>query len=411
MHFLFLALLLLLPVNLCASSTAKDFRIGEYRALSLFGEARIVPGVEYVSFTGDYGFDRLPSKDALERHIAQESALLANFHLRIINLEFMLPGISGREQDREIDRVTIDLMKRTGYNLVSRANNHAMDYGHEGVAYNTRLLQEAGFPMVGPRSLPVYKQAIGGRTVAVFALTDYTDRPDAAGLILNITDADLQLIKTELSDSDFRIAFVHLGSMSFYPSPHERAQVARILEAGADLVVCTGSHFTKGFVYKKGKPVVYDIGNHLLSFKDSATELIGMYFVAGFKHGKLVQLFVVPFHNAVFDGKTGPLTGAELASFNERLLDRSTSDPNRYYTDPSSLAKLKERLDRFDLDKLKEMRPRYVVYGLTILYHHYPVMFVVASFLVLVLVVASARWMLLRRRTRSTRRLARALNA
>ena len=107
---------LLLPLNLWAAPPANEFQIGDYRALALLGQAKILGDVHYVSFTGDFGFaGRLPSEEVVERHIAQESALLSNFQLKVINLEFMLPGNSKRELDRQIDRVTIDLMKRTGY--------------------------------------------------------------------------------------------------------------------------------------------------------------------------------------------------------------------------------------------------------------------------------------------------------
>ena len=75
-----------------------------------------------------------------------------NFQLKVINLEFILPGNSKRELDRQIDKVSIDLMKRAGYDLVSRANNHAIDHRPEGVSYNTELLQEAGLKMIGPRA-------------------------------------------------------------------------------------------------------------------------------------------------------------------------------------------------------------------------------------------------------------------
>ena len=131
---------LLFPLNLWAAPPANEFQIGDYRALVLLGQAKILGDVHYVSFTGDFGFaGRLPSTEAIERHIAQESALLSNFQLKVINLEFIFPGNSKRELDRQIDKVTIDLMKRTGYDLVSRANNHARDHRREGVSYNTNF--------------------------------------------------------------------------------------------------------------------------------------------------------------------------------------------------------------------------------------------------------------------------------
>lgn len=370
-YFLLLVLVLFPDV----SWSLEQFNIGDYRVLVLFGEARLAPDVNYVSFTGDFGFSgRLPTRNAIEKHVAQESALLANFELKVINLEFMLPGNSGLEADRQIDDVMIDMLKRSGYGVVSRANNHAMDLGDEGFDYNTRRLQQAGLGMIGPRAFPAYQWEMDGRRIAIFALTDYTDHPDSGGLILKINEPDLAMIREKVSAADFRIAFVHLGSMSFYPSPHEREQVNLVLDTGADLVVGTGSHFFKGFVKEKGKPVIYGIGNHMFSYVDGDTEPVGVHLVAGFRKGQLVQLFVVPFHNVIMKGNTGPLDEKAFASFQKTLLDRSTTDPSRYYSDPGSLAKLKERLLRLRFEDLKDLRARYVIYAVAIAFYHYPLL-------------------------------------
>ena len=400
----FLGLLFLSILVPYSSGSAAEFRIGDYRAIALMGEPRLLTGVQYVSFAGDYGFiPPLPGAAAIEGHVRQESALLANFQLRVINLEFLLPGNSGLDKDRQTDAVALDVLKRSGYHVVSRANNHAMDFGYAGVHHNTRLLGEAGFKMIGLRTSSVYNWEIDGHAIALFSLADDTDRPDAEGLVLGIDDADLRLIGEHSSNADFRIAFVHLGSLGFYPSPHERTQVKRILHAGADLVVCTGSHFVKGFLYEDGKPVFYGIGNHIFSGSGD-TEPVGIYAVAGLKDGKLVQLFVVPFHNAVFGEKTYALDESEFATFQRTFLDRSAADPGKYYSDPSSLAKMRDQLSRFDFTKVGEIRGRHVVYALGILYHHYPVIVIGSGLLVLASAGLLGRWIVRRHRRRKAKR-------
>lgn len=401
MRHLFSVLFLLSALIPGVSWPAEEFRIGQYRALSLFGEPGLLPGTDYVSFAGDFGFSgRLPPKDAIERHLAQESALLSNFQLRVINLESMLPGGSGLDLDRQIDGAMIDILKRTGYDVVSRANNHALDFDREGVLYNTTELKKAGFKMIGLREFPVYEWEARGYKIAIYALTGYTDREDGEHLILKIEDADLSLIKQATSKADFRIVFVHLGSMGFFPSPHERRQVNRLFDIGADLVVGTGSHFIKGFVRERGRPVIYGIGNHMFSYVDGDTEPVGMYLVAGFTKGELVQLFVVPFHNAIMKGRTGPLDEIVLASFKKTLLDRSSSDPNRYYSDPHSLEALKERLSRFSLFSLEEIKPRYIVYAAGIVFHNYPVVATGGCILTVSFSALLVRWTILTRRRR-----------
>jgi hypothetical protein len=388
MRKLFFILCLFLTLVPDSDSTAEEFVLGAYRAQSLIGEARLVDGTDYVSFTGDFGFTGwLPTTEVIERHLAHESRLLSNFRLSVINQEYMLSGISGRELDRQIDAVAIAMLEKAGFDVISRANNHALDHGRAGVHYNTTQWAKVGLATIGTRDSPVYEWETGGRRIAIFALTDYTDREDQERLILRIDEADLALIRQKTGQADFRIAFIHLGSMGFFPSPHERKQVGRLLDAGADLVVCTGSHFIKGFVTERGKPVVYGIGNHLFSSVDRNTEPFGMHLVAGFRSGEFVQLFAIPFRNTILEGNTGPLDEAASTTFMKTFLERSTTDTARYFSDPRSLTMLKENISRFNLTSFSQIRPRHFVYALLITYQHYPMIVITGSIAVLTLLV------------------------
>ncbi|MDH3599399.1 MAG: CapA family protein, partial [Candidatus Tectomicrobia bacterium] len=136
-----ISLYLLVCLHPVRAYLAQEFMVGDYRAYAIMGEAKLAPGVDYISFTGDYGFSGwLPPKEWIESHVAHEFRLLSKFWLSVINLEFLLPGVSGRALDRRIDSLMIDALKSAGYDLVSLANNHAMDFGAAGVHYNSTQL-------------------------------------------------------------------------------------------------------------------------------------------------------------------------------------------------------------------------------------------------------------------------------
>ena len=130
---------------------------------------------------------------------------------------------------------------------------------------------------------------------------------------------------------------------------------------------------------------------------------VGVHFVAGFRTGKLVQLVAIPFHNQIFGGNQGPLDETDLVLFQKALLDRSSSDPNKYYSDPSSLTRLQKRLGRFSFAKIDQLRGRHVLYAAGILFHHYPVI-VVGSGLLTVTLAAFSRTMFILLRQRNRRR-------
>jgi hypothetical protein len=344
----------------------------------------------------------LPDDEVIEQDLSQESVLLSNFQLSVINMEYMLPGVSGDTLDTRIDRVMIQVLEEAGFDVVSRANNHAWDYGLEGLRYNAKRLTEAGFALIGTRESSVYEWTVDGHTVAIYALTEFLDREDEEGYIPRIIETDLQFMRELTKECDFRIAFVHLGSLSSYISPHEHSQAARLLEYGADLVVCTGNHYIKGYVTEKGKPVFYGIGNHLFSELAPNTEPIGMHVVAGFHSGRFVQLFGVPFRNAIREGRTGPLDPADFSWFTTTLAERSVAGSEEYFSDPRILQTMWRRLRTLDFGG-RSYTPRHITYGVRILFHNYPVITSIAFVVLLTGAGLFLRWIVLLRRKRILR--------
>jgi hypothetical protein len=132
-------------------------------------------------------------------------------------------------------------------------------------------------------------------------------------------------------------------------------------------------------------------------YADADTEPVGMYLVSGFRKGQLVQLFVVPFYNDIMKGKFGPLDQFAFVAFQKTLLDRSTTDASRYYSDSRSLARLKEGLLHFRLADLRNLRPRYLTYAVGIVFYHYPVLVALIFMAILVL----SAWVVRRHRRRT----------
>jgi len=353
----------------------QDFRLGEWRAYALMGPPGVRERIQYVCFSGDQGLkDWLPQDGDLARYVANEASLLSRFQLKLVNLEATLPGLSGTAPDRRTDDVILYSLTAAGYQVAGRANNHGLDLGPEGVRYTDRRLADAGLRVIGERTSPVFHWQAGQSRIDISAMADVMDRPDPGHLILMLDDESLALVKREMNGAAIRIAFVHLGSASRFVSPHEHSQVERLLDAGFDLVVCTGSHFIKGFVMERGRPVAYGIGDHLtsISYGGADTEPIGTHLVAGFDGGRLVQIFVVPYHNDLRRGQVGPLDDPAFAQFVRTLRERSISDESKYYGDGGALKAMVHNVARLRLSTLTQLRPRHFVYAARIVVRQRP---------------------------------------
>jgi hypothetical protein len=238
--------------------------------------------------------------------------------------------------------------------------------------------------------------------IDICAIADYIEQPDPDDLILILDDDGLALARKQMEGAAFRIAFAHIGSASRFVSPHERSQVKRLLDAGFDLVVCTGSHFIKGFLFEQRRPVAYGLGDHLTSliYSRRDAEPLGMHLVAGFGRNRLMQIFLVPFHNDIRAGRLGPLDETAFRHFVRVLQERSNSAEAKYYEDEGMLEAVTESLKSLRPSQLTRLKPRHFLYAARVVVQQRPE-WVAAAGVLLAAVAAAA---VFRRRSRRLRK-------
>lgn len=167
---------------------------------------------------------------------------------------------------------TPEWVENNGWNVISLANNHALDFGEESLkktlksfskttligggnfeeAYNTRVLQTKD-----------------GRKIGFFACTHRE-----FGVLDDETDASKlgcawichpEVVKSILNARkkvDILIAYVHAGVEGFdQPLPEWRRQYKYFIELGCDAVVASHPHVPQGWEYYNGKPIFYSLGN------------------------------------------------------------------------------------------------------------------------------------------------------
>lgn len=176
-------------------------------------------------------------------------------------------------------------LKESGYDVLTLANNHALDRGAIGIDKTLQAARAIGLPTVGTR-LSSERNAefydivkVKDVTLAILGCTEMTNgNSDSKDQILNCyKDAKAVQIVKELaarSDIDGVIVFPHWGQ-EYQPLP-DQAQVNfahRFLEAGAVAVVGSHPHVVQPwekYVTKDGREtlVVYSLGNFVAAQKD-----------------------------------------------------------------------------------------------------------------------------------------------
>lgn len=158
-------------------------------------------------------------------------------------------------------------LRRVGVTCISLANNHANDYGEEGLRNTLTTATKLGIKTVGVRwggaNKPVLSAA--GIKVATLAFAEEEWCGSAAnGISISIFDVieAARAVKHAQSVSDVVVVILH-GNNEYnsLPSPRLRESARFLIESGAGAVLVHHSHVKSGMEYHLGCPIVYGLGN------------------------------------------------------------------------------------------------------------------------------------------------------
>jgi poly-gamma-glutamate synthesis protein (capsule biosynthesis protein) len=159
-----------------------------------------------------------------------------------------------------------------GVDIVSLANNHALDFGAEALLDTRKLLACAGIDAVGAgrdvgeARTPAMLRADGLR-IAVIACTDhpadYAAGPDRPGVAYaDLSSGVPDWLREEIADAREKadVVFVspHWGpNMAPVPQPYIQRAAAELVEAGATVVAGHSAHVFQGVAGR----VLFDLGD------------------------------------------------------------------------------------------------------------------------------------------------------
>jgi poly-gamma-glutamate capsule biosynthesis protein CapA/YwtB (metallophosphatase superfamily) len=180
-------------------------------------------------------------------------------------------------------------LRDAGFDVVSLANNHALDLGPEGLAEAVSRLNQAGVATVGAgRNQETARMAsvvdAGGLRIAFLAFNAVPDPQDYLSDSSDWTVADwnreslletIAAMKTGPEQTravDAIVVSAHWGfEYELRPDPSQRRWAEELLEAGADLVLGHHPHVVQGTEMLNGGFVAYSLGNFLFDQEQGET--------------------------------------------------------------------------------------------------------------------------------------------
>lgn len=162
------------------------------------------------------------------------------------------------------------MLEKTGFNVVSLANNHVKDFGEDGVVETLRGCNKHGITYVGAGSNKDEASkarffAIEGKKICVlsFAEEEFNLATDS-GAGANFFDpyTSLEYISECKKRVDYMIVLYHGGIEHYrYPSEELQKKCRAMVRFGADIVLCQHSHCIGTFEEYENGHILYGQGN------------------------------------------------------------------------------------------------------------------------------------------------------
>ena len=218
--------------------------------------------------------------------------LIQNYDLKYYNQETIIGGknlgLSNYPRFNSPDEIGLDMIK-TGFNMVSLANNHAMDKNEVGILYSVDFWNNTGIITSGQNKsfedrnnkIKVYEQ--NEIKYAFLAYTNSTNGisiPSGKDYLVNIySDQQVKEDIDQIKDSvDVIIVAMHWGNeYSHVPNDQQKQQAKYLSSLGVDLIIGSHPHVIQPVSYVDNTLVIYSLGNFISAQKSlGLAKIIGL---------------------------------------------------------------------------------------------------------------------------------------
>ncbi|MCP4265131.1 MAG: CapA family protein [Candidatus Brocadiaceae bacterium] len=242
--------------------------------IMICGDICITPDNESIFMTGDVNglFKNLSN------YFEQADLLVGNLEFPLTDvgkgIEKCGPILTGKKR-------SISVLKNAGFDVLGLANNHIRDCGDEGVYSTLECCSNESILTVGagrntaeakkPVVVNVKDWRIGVMAFAEHEFNAVSEEQAGANLLDLYYSFDE--IKEFRNQCDFLIILYHGGIEHYaYPSPLLQKKCRKMVESGADIVLCQHSHCVGTVESFKGGTILYGQGNTVFGYNPNSSD-------------------------------------------------------------------------------------------------------------------------------------------
>ena len=167
---------------------------------------------------------------------------------------------------------SVEALKYAGFDMVTLANNHMMDYGAEGLYSTISTCENNGIRCIGAGRNFIEASKIcyferKGKTIAFINCceNEWSTTVDANPGCNPLNEVNIYYqIQEAKANADFVILIIHGGHETYeLPSPRMKKLYRWFIDLGADAVIGHHTHCYSGSEVYKNKPIIYSLGNFI----------------------------------------------------------------------------------------------------------------------------------------------------
>lgn len=209
---------------------------------------------------GDYNsdahtrFDSYVAENGYDYFLSNVSDIFEEDDITFVNLEGPLTVSNTKREGRTFNfkgaPEYVQILTGASVELAGLANNHALDFGTDGLYETADVLEDAGVGYCGYGE--IWRKRINGIDVSCLSVTEW-----------DYTVSDLKdIVKSERDWCDVLVVMIHWGEERVYDPTDEQERYGHaLIDAGADLVLGSHPHVVGAVEQYKGKYIVYSLGN------------------------------------------------------------------------------------------------------------------------------------------------------
>jgi poly-gamma-glutamate capsule biosynthesis protein CapA/YwtB (metallophosphatase superfamily) len=233
---------------------------------------------------------------------------LTGADLAFANLESPLTTapFAGGRFDLRAPPEAVEALTVAGFDLVSLANNHALDGGRVGLAQTLATLDQVGTgALLGSEvddldvELGVFYTGLVNLRIAALAFYDTGQPLDNTAVAQAAAQADLVIVS------------MHWGAEYYPVTQRQRLLAQELVAAGADLVIGHGPHVLQPVEWIDGALVAYSLGNFLFDQPFPATHQ-GAILRISLDRGSIIAVEAIP--TIIRRGRVQRATGDEATA-------------------------------------------------------------------------------------------------